>query len=248
MITVPTELSIATACTSKYASRTLNVGVANGELLVTSKVPGTYGNRISVEILIDDLPGMPVLGINGDAISIRFSLQRTFEASGPFYYNGVTPETFLTLWYVGQFNGRQSWADDGLPITLPISRNGEFVYWSEGSWNMIRVESGSILMHWKADTNESDVNQIPPGDKTTENPEAWYGAASLCTGWVSSHYGAEVNRMDVVPYMIETGVPTSNFHPNPLINARIQTSTVPGQDGSGFLTNSIAPTRLIGGV
>lgn len=230
---------------AKFATATVNAAVADGALLVTSKVPGAFGNRISVEVIVNEETGPPVFSINGHRVTLAVSSRRTFEASGPFYFNGSGVTTFLTLWWVGDFDGKPRWAQDGLPFSWPIDRDGEFTIFANDAWNMVQVQSGAIRMHWKSDFPGDDVNLIPAGEKSAENPYGWYGAIPACTGWVSSHYGAHIDEVANLPYLIETGIPENALVPDPVLNARVQFSIPGGQAGTGYLQTS-SPLRLSG--
>lgn len=240
----PMAIEIATRRTSTYASALVNDSVADGSLLITSKIPGASGNRIRVAVVVDQNPGPPVFSMSGNEVFIRLPNKLAFEASGPFYYNGITPTTFLMLWYAGQFNSRESFASDGLPVTWPLDRDGEFVIWAENSWNMIRRVSGVNALHWRSDSSHASVNLTPTGDKTAENPEGWYGVAAGCTGWVSAHYAVDHALAGNVAALY-VGDPSVHIDTDANLVARISMEVPAPQVGEGRLKNLSA--RLSGG-
>lgn len=244
MITAP-EIKIATARMTGIASGTFNSGVPQGELLITSKVPGLAGNRVSVTIRVDEHPGPPGFVVSGRDVTFRSPRRLTFEASGAFLFEGAPVTGFTVLWYSGEFNDRESFATDGLPVSWPLTRNGEFTMYADGAWHMIRREAGAEVMHWKSDSTYAKVILVPSGDRSETNPTGWYGVAPGCTGWVAAHYGSDHNAAEYIPYFLE-GDAGISVPPNPDALALLDIVVAPGNSGSGIVL-SAPRQRLSGG-
>jgi hypothetical protein len=240
-----TGYTVTVAPITQFATCLLNSSVANGGLVITSKVPGFYGNRLSVEVSIDDNNGPPVISMDGTAITIRMPRKLSFDASGPFFFNDETPELFTALWYAGDFNSRESFAFDGLPVTWPLDRDGAFVLYAEDAWHMLQRVSGSILMYWKSDSSFMTVLETSSLPKTEENPGGWYGVAAGCTGYVDAHYNVDHTEAQFFP-MFVPGAPQFYVAINPRVNAAIEVSLPAGSNGTGRV-ESIPAKRLSGG-
>lgn len=232
----PRSLLIGMSKKTTTASLTINSDGENNSVLFTSKIPGIFGNRISVKIVINDRPGPPTCEIDGLDITYRLPSSHTFEASGPFYYNGNAVEGFGTLWFAGEFNGKESWALDGLPVTWPLVRDGEFMLHAEDSWHMIKRVSGAELMHWQADSNADNVILIPDGAYGPGNLEAWRGIAPLCTGYIDSHYGIDATQAQYLPAFTEgiEGIVVGSAEVVALLTVAIPD----GQTGTASLTTT----------
>ncbi len=253
MTNTPEELRVGMIRKTRSASQVLNEGVANGELLVTSKVPGLFGNRISLQLVVDNSPGVPVFTNDGQAITFRVSSQRTFEASGPFLYNGSGPKmygypsiaAFQTVWFAGKFGDYKSWSLDGLPVTWPLTRDGEFLLRADGAWRLIQRGGGQEIMHWASDSDARDIYQIPSAAKSAEQPYGWYGVAAGCTGYIDAHYGVDVSEAQNFLYLLD-GLPEISVVANPYINSLITVALNSGSNGAGLLQTQ-SRTWLDGG-
>lgn len=232
----PQDLIAAMAKKTTVASLLISGESANSSVLFTSKTSGLLGNRISVQITVNDLPGRPTCEIDGLDITYRIPATHTFEASGPFFYNGSPVSAFGTLWFAGEFNGKESWSLDGLPVTWPLVRDGEFMLHAEGSWHMVKRVSSSEQMHWQADSDEDNVIFIPDGAYGPSNLQAWRGIAALCTGYVDAHYGIDATQAQYIPLFTEgiEGIVDGNAAVMALIAVEIPA----GQTGTASLTTS----------
>jgi hypothetical protein len=238
MTPISQSLVIGTAKQSRHAFLRVNDAVIDGAILATSKVPGLFGNRIAVGVEVFEGSGPPSFILENLSILLRLPRELSFEASGPFYYNGENPQdSFILLWYSGNLNGRKSYSLDGNAFSWPLNRDGEFAFYAEGSWNMILRTGGVNQMHWRADTDVEDFALIPPYEKSPTYPDAWYGVADGCTGWVSSHYGIDVRTAEVIPTLLE-GLPDNFVINNPLIDALVEFSLPSDQTGTGLLATS----------
>ena len=244
MITIPPALAVGTLRKSTYASVSLNTGVENGGLVVTSKVPGFFGNRISVEIVVDAGPGPPRFTRNGLQATFRMPSYLSFDASGPFFFEGVNP-TFTALWYSGKINGRESFSSDGVAVTWPLDRDGQFVLFADNAWRIIQRTGGVNLMHWKSDSSHQKVEQTPSQPKSEENPEGWHGVADGCTGWISAHYNSDVTEASYFAQFF-AGIAEYFIFPDPYLSTIMSVALAPGSSGSGRVL-SIAEQPLTGG-
>jgi hypothetical protein len=200
---------------------------------------------MSISVALDDGPGAPTLQIDNFHLAVRIPTKLTFEASGPYHFNGVTPEGFIFLWYAGEFNGRESFSPDGLPVTWPLDRDGDFVVYADSGWNMVRRSSGADLMHWKSDSSFLTVGETPAAAKSESQPHGWYGVADGCTGYVNAHYGAEHTEAQYLPYFLNEAAAVFVV-PDPRAKLRFSISLPDGQTGYGKLQN-IPQTPLTGG-
>lgn len=244
MITTPVGIAVGTARATTFASVTLNGSVADGALVVTSKVPGFYGNRISVEIVVDDGPGPPTFTLDGAQATFRMPSYLSFDASGPFFFEGENP-TFTALWYSGTLNGRETFSSDGLPVTWPLNRDGQFILFADSAWRMIQRTSGVNIMHWKSDSSHRKVDLTPQGALSAENPEGWHGVAAGCTGWIIAHYNSDVTEASYFPQFF-AGVPEFYIFPDPLLTSLVTVALAPGNSGDGRVS-SADPAFLTGG-
>lgn len=232
--------------TSTFARTTLNESVVDGQVVVVSKLPGTYGNRLSVSVEIRQSGGKPVLSYSGNSAHISISSKPIFESSGPFFVNGVTPTIFDWLWPTDDHQNRPCWSIDGLPVTWPLNRDGSFMVFADGSWNMIQRASGVVTMHWKSDSQASDIYLIPRAEKSLSTPDGWYGGIPTCTGFVDAHYGIDNTEAQWAVEIINNGVPSRGLDPNPDINLRMLFELPSGQSGTGKL-QTLSPKALVGG-
>jgi len=197
MIPTPTLLTIGMARTSKRATLLLEFAGANNDVLVEARTIGIQGNQISISFEFI-ATGAASCAENNRNIIFYLPSELTFEASGTFFYNGVQPTDFNTLWYAGIFNGKISYSLDGLPVSYPLTRDGVFFLNSAGAWHMIKRQSGINIMHWSSLSTASELSEIPV--------ESWVGIAPLCTGTVDVHTGADFTTVDYLSFIVE-GIP-----------------------------------------
>jgi hypothetical protein len=237
MIITPPSLMIGMSRSTRAASLLLEPSGDDNDLIFTAKIPGVGGNRISVKLDVTPDPGVATCDLDGSDITYRIPSERVFEASGPFSYNGSPVDGFGFLWYAGQFNGKKSWSLDGLPITWPLERNGEFLFFADGAWNMIRRNGGSNVMHWKAESDVNDIYQIPRAEYGPGQLDGWQSVAALCSGYIDAHYGVEITQAQYLQLLTD-GVPSLFIEGNARVNNLVAISLQDGQSGLGSLVTT----------
>lgn len=134
---------------------------------------------------------------------------------------------------------------DGLAVTWPLDRNGEFVLYADGSWHVIQRSAGLITMHWISDSDETDIQLIPRAVQSAEQPNGWYGGIPACTGYVDTHYGIDLTETQYLTALLD-GLPDNYLPASTEVNNRLTFALAAGQSGTGRLTSS-SQTRLAGG-
>jgi hypothetical protein len=248
MIIVPDFLITSMARTTQKASLNIDVVGAENAILIRSKANGIAGNQFSVEIVFDENPGPPTCTIDGLDITYRIPSIEAYEASGPFTYNGGGVSTFLALWYAGDFNGKKAWSIAGDPseITWPLTANGEFMLFAEGSWHMIRREGGETIMHWQADYDTDNILLIPRGAYGPENLGGWRGIAPLCDGWVDPHYSAPIAEAQYLSFVTE-GFAEAPYMPGNSLVASLLEISVPNGANDNKMMIPFSRRNLDGG-